>query len=262
MLTVGVKVSHDGAVALVDGNRLVFSVEVENLDNSPRYSKLGDLDKVAEILRSQGVDPEDVDQFVVDGWWPEQNADFPGISTRRGGDPFFIPTAPYVDGAQSPDPLQRYAFSEHDFNSRGTGYVSYHHVSNHVFAAYCTSPFAQRREDSLVLVWDGGTTPRLYQVDVDTRTVTPLGALFTATGDIFTTFCANFDPFRRKADAPESKAVHLLSVAGKAMAYAALGTPNPNRSVFPHFDRLFEDFAAVGAFAASAPGQHIVEHPA
>lgn len=253
MLTAGVKASHDGGVALIDGDRLVFSVEVEKLDNGPRYAKLRDLDQVSEILRGQGVDPKDVDRFVVDGWWPERNAEHPGVATGRGGEPFFIPLAPYADGAANTDPLHRYTFSSHHFNSRRTGYSSYHHVSGHALAAYCTSPFAQNGEEALVLVWDGGTSPRLYQVAPGPRTLVPLGPLFPMTGDIFTTFSSKFDPFRRMPGASGTEAEHLLAVAGKAMAYAALGSVSS--SARPHFDRLFAGFAKIPEFAESPPAK-------
>jgi carbamoyltransferase len=68
VLICGIKASHDGAVALVENGRLLFSVELEKLDNGMRHAALGSLDRVGEVLRSEGVDPADVDQFVVDGW--------------------------------------------------------------------------------------------------------------------------------------------------------------------------------------------------
>ncbi|WP_392667958.1 carbamoyltransferase N-terminal domain-containing protein [Streptomyces sp. LN785] len=256
MLIVGVKASHDGGVALIDGNRLVFSVEVEKLDNGLRYSQLRDLNQVAEILRSQGVDPEDVDRFVVDGWWPENNADVPSVATTRDGEHFVMPVAPYVDGIQSLDPLQRYEFTEHHFNSKQLGYVSYHHVSNHALGSYCTSPFAQRGEDSLALVWDGGISPRLYQVSARTRTVKAVAPLFPTTGNIFADFCAFFDPFRHEDVAPEARELHHLSVAGKAMAYAALGTAE--KSAFATFDMLLESLSDISTFNAAELGERVV----
>jgi Carbamoyltransferase N-terminus len=50
MLICGIKVSHDGGVAVIEQNRLLFSIEVEKLDNGWRSSALGDLDRVAQIL--------------------------------------------------------------------------------------------------------------------------------------------------------------------------------------------------------------------
>ena len=61
MLICGVKVTHDGGVALVDGNRLVFSTEDEKLNNNRRYSELGDAAIIADILGHQGYTLDDVD---------------------------------------------------------------------------------------------------------------------------------------------------------------------------------------------------------
>ncbi len=255
MLIVGVKASHDGGVALIDGNRLVFSIEIEKLGNNHRYSRLRDLEQVAEILRSQGVDPEDVDQFVVDGWWPEKGATEPSVATFAAGEPVVLPVAPYVDGVGALDPLERYEFAAHDFNSRTSGYVSYHHASNHALGSYCTSPFAARGEDSLALVWDGGISPRLYHVSASTRTVRPVAPLFPVTGNIFADFCAHFDPFRKDSEAAGDDELHHLSVAGKAMAYAALGTSQ--RSAFPVFDRLFEELPSISTHNADEIGERV-----
>ncbi|MDI5967268.1 carbamoyltransferase N-terminal domain-containing protein [Streptantibioticus silvisoli] len=255
MLIVGVKASHDGGVALIDGNRLVLSVEIEKLGNNPRYSRLRDLEQVCEILRDHGVDPADVDQFVVDGWWPEKGASTPSVSTTANGAPLTLPVAPYVDGVGALDPLERYAFTAHDFTANAPGYVSYHHASNHAVGSYCTSPFAARGEDSLALVWDGGISPRLYHVSAQARTVRPVAPLFPVTGNIFADFCMYFDPFRPDPAAEGDNETHHLSVAGKAMAYAALGTCD--RDAFPVFDRLFEELTSISTENADELGARV-----
>ncbi|MFX0576633.1 carbamoyltransferase N-terminal domain-containing protein [Nocardia nepalensis] len=38
MVICGIKVSHDGGVAVVEDDRLVFSIEMEKLGNGLRYS--------------------------------------------------------------------------------------------------------------------------------------------------------------------------------------------------------------------------------
>ncbi|WP_441247470.1 carbamoyltransferase N-terminal domain-containing protein [Kitasatospora sp. McL0602] len=250
------KASHDGGVALIDGNRLVFSIEIEKLGNNPRYSKLRDLEQVAEILRAQGVDPEDVDQFVVDGWWPEQGADAPSVRTASRGEALVLPVAPYVDGVGTRDPLERYAFSAYDFNSRRPGYVSYHHASNHALGSYVSSPFAARGEDSLVLVWDGGISPRLYQVSAKNLTVKAVAPLFPVTGNIFSDFCEHFEPFRDDSAAGDPNSTRYLSIAGKAMAYAALG--NCEKSAYPVFDRLFAELPSISTDNAGVLGRRVV----
>lgn len=67
MLICGVKVSHDGGIAVLDDATLRFSIEMEKIGGGARYSPLGDVDRVAEQLTANGVDPDEIDVFVVDG---------------------------------------------------------------------------------------------------------------------------------------------------------------------------------------------------
>jgi hypothetical protein len=56
----GIKAPHDGAVAVVEDGRLRFSVETEKLGNGERYSSLGSLQQVTDILAGEGLSPADV----------------------------------------------------------------------------------------------------------------------------------------------------------------------------------------------------------
>jgi carbamoyltransferase len=245
VLICGIKASHDGGVALIDGDRLVFSVEVEKLGNGLRYSPLGDLNRVGEILAAENVDPNDVDRFVVDGWWTTGSDGSPGVETTSAGRPLWLPVAPYVEGPEAQSPLTRYAFDTYNFNRRANGYASYHHASNHLLGSYCSSPFAARREDALVVVWDGAMCPRAYAVDGTNVGIKPLGMLFGIPGNFFADFCSHFDPFHRDSGAmtPAEYENYHLSIAGKAMAYAALG--NIEEAVFPIFDEILDGFASI-----------------
>jgi hypothetical protein len=69
VIVCGIKATHDGAVAVIEDGRLRFSVETEKLDNGERYGSLEDLQRVADILATEGMSFADVDQFVVDGWY-------------------------------------------------------------------------------------------------------------------------------------------------------------------------------------------------
>lgn len=250
MLICGIKVSHDGGVAVIEDGKVLFSIEVEKLENGHRYSSLGDLGRVEQILKSEGVDPADIGQFVVDGWFVQGIDDTevtdPAVLAARGGGRLPIPVAPYQDrpGGQ---PLARYSLTGHSFSTSTAGYASYHHVSNHLLGGYCSSPFAVRGEDALVLVWDGGTAPRLYAVMAATRTVRWLTDLLPITGDIFGEFSSHLDPFCRDTNgfsADELMRYHL-SVAGKAMAYAAVG--RVEEEAFEVFDDVLADFPDVSA---------------
>ncbi|MEE1737593.1 carbamoyltransferase N-terminal domain-containing protein [Streptomyces sp. BE147] len=260
MLVCGVKVSHDGGLAVIDGNRLVFSIETEKIGNDRRYSPLGDLSRVPDILRSEGMEPEDIDRFVVDGWRTAGENPWT-VPTSRNGDPLALPVAPYVDGFLSPDPLHRYTFTDHDFGKSTSGYASYHHVANHLLGAYCSSPFAARGDDTLALVWDGGITARLYEISSRGRSVRPVAGLLPFRGNVFALFCSQFGPFRADtsqfdfATHMDADADHYRSIAGKAMAYAALG--QVEQDAFPVLDTLLAEMPEAAGERGLALGRRL-----
>ena len=249
MLICGIKLTHDGGVAVIDGDRLLFSIETEKIANGLRYSPLGQLSVVTDVLRSEGCDPADIDQFVVDGWFDDDA--FGGeavpsgkpsrLSVGSGKDRKTLMVAPYQDKGGDADPVARFTFDDHDFGVPGGGYVSYHHVSNHLMGAYCASPFAAREEDAFVLVWDGGMMPRLYAVIAGTRQVVPVATLLPIAGNGFADFSSQFGPFHAPSlDLGNDEFLRRhLAIAGKAMAYAALGTVNED--TFSVFDSLLAD---------------------
>lgn len=227
MIICGIKVSHDGAVAVLDGQRLVFSAELEKIANGRRYSALGDLHRVADILGVYGFAVEDVDRFVVDGWYPEDGETETRIPTLNDGEPVRVGAAPYVADAFGPAPPRRFAFDGIPGSPLGRGYSSYAHATHHLFGSYGSSPFAARGEEALGLVWDGGTLPRLYRIRPGSPvTAEYLGPLFGLVGDVFTFLCLRLEPFRRDfTRLTEVEVVeHHLGTAGKAMAYAGLGS--------------------------------------
>ncbi|MFF5563665.1 carbamoyltransferase N-terminal domain-containing protein [Streptomyces sp. NPDC012623] len=238
MLICGIKASHDGGVAVIEDGRLLFSVEIEKLNNGERYSALGDLGRVADILAAEGLSPADVDQFVIDGWYTKDAAGEPAVAVNADGRPVRLRVAPYVESPGDDGPLQRHTYSGHGFD----GYASFTHVANHLLGAYCASPFAARQEDAFVLVWDGGIVPRLYRVEAATREVTMISALMPVTGSSFADFCGQFDPYRRDTDdlSTDQQIRHHLSIAGKAMAYAAKG--RVETGAFSVIDDLIAEF--------------------
>ncbi|GAB2810362.1 nodulation protein U [Streptomyces daliensis] len=245
MLICGVKVSHDGGVAVLDGNRLVFSIEAEKLADGKRYSALGDLDRIDQILRAEGIDPADIDRYVVDGWYPVDGDTSTRIATAHHGTPVKIPAASYTGDGAPGGPLHRERFTGPAGSVLHSGYASYAHATHHVYSSYCTSPFAARGEGAYVLAWDGGMLPRLYRVGADPRDITYLGPLFPLVGDVFVEFCMSFDPFWRDISelTPDQLTQHHLEVPGKAMAYAALGTVRTD--VFPALERLLDELNTV-----------------
>lgn len=255
MLICGVKVSHDGGVAVIDDDRLLFAIEVEKLADGRRYGALGDLSRITEILAAEGIRPEDIDQFVVDGWYPVDGDPTTRIATAQHGVPLKLPAASYTgDGARN-GPLHRDTYPGVKGGPLAAGYASYAHATHHVYSSYCTSPFAARGESAHVLAWDGGMLPRLYRVGADPRDITYLGPLFPMVGDVFVEFCMSFEPFWRDISTltPAELTQHHLEVPGKAMAYAALGTPRPD--AFPAIERLLDELNTVSV--ESTIGQEI-----
>ncbi|MFB6601798.1 carbamoyltransferase N-terminal domain-containing protein [Streptomyces noursei] len=231
MLICGLKLTHDGGLAVVEGGRLLFSVEMEKLDNNRRFQPLDRLELAEDVLDREGVTGGDIDRFVVDGWFAPLGQDqrHPALHVTHRGRPATLPVAPYVDQPGA-DVLARHTFAGLPLGSATHAYSSYHHSTQHLMGAYATSPFAQRGQDALVLVWDGGMVPVLYRVQSEPLHVVRLGELFPLYGSIFADFCAALPPFR-STTAPAAPDPQLmprnLDVAGKAMAYAGLGTDDP-----------------------------------
>ena len=233
MIICGLKLTHDGAVAVLDDDQLVFSVEMEKRGNSRRYSEVDDLATVFEVLAEFGYRAEDVDEWVIDGWDGEKTGT---VVLHDHGAPLQLTTAPYRD--QAGDPLEPGYHGVFPMGERSRSYTSYTHITGHLASAYATSPFARRGEESLVLVWDGGVFPRLYHVAAHGQ-VTCGGDVFPLIGHAYATAAHHFGPFRRPA---EPQTVDDLSVAGKLMAFIALGTARPEikRSLAKLFYEHFE----------------------
>ncbi|HEX5741061.1 MAG TPA: carbamoyltransferase C-terminal domain-containing protein [Pilimelia sp.] len=228
MLICGLKLTHDGGLAVVDGDRLLFSTELEKVDGNRRYQPLDRLELVDALLAREGLRIGDIDRYVVDGWFPAPGQDRPRLPLRRHGAPVTLEVAPYAEGDAAPGagPLHRYRFAGLPLADGEVPYHSYHHAAQHVLGAYLTSPFAADGRSALVLVWDGGMVPTLYQVRPDPVRARNLGTLMPVYGSAFADFAAQFEPFRA-GDVDSMVDDHLvpphLDVAGKAMAFAALG---------------------------------------
>ncbi|MFF2079061.1 carbamoyltransferase N-terminal domain-containing protein [Kitasatospora sp. NPDC058162] len=235
MIICGLKLTHDGAVALIDGDQLVFSVEIEKIANNPRYSEVDDLNIVPELLGDFGYKVDDVDEWVIDGWDGAVNGK---AMPKNFGDQLELLLAPYRENEAVPNLLQPGFKGEFAIGDTVKPYTSYLHVTGHLAAAYCSSPFGAAGEASFVLVWDGGMFPRLYHVDPVTG-VENHGELFPLIGHSYATAAHHFGPFKR---VDESRTVDDLSVAGKLMAYIALGEARPEiiKVLTEVFHELFE----------------------
>lgn len=219
MLTAGLKVTQSGGLALLSDGKLEFNIEMQKLDNNRRYSDFDDMQRIPLLLGEYGYRASDIDHWVIDGWDGARNGRVT-VSTGAGNAELLV--APYRETQRVPNPGRAGHHGEVLIDGVARQYASYVHVASHLAAAYCTSPFAVHGEPSMVLVWDGGCFPRLYSVDGDGR-IEPHGEAFPLIGHTYSMASQYYGPFKRV-----NKSTHVddLAVAGKLMAYIALGAPS------------------------------------
>lgn len=215
MTICGLKLTHDSSVALIEDNRLVFCVELEKLENNNRYKIIENVDEIEQIISAFGYSIDEIDHWVVDGWVGD---DLSTISIYAGSQMIAIP----VNGYQQIDQESinnRKVFNDLKIAGRSISYSSYTHSHGHIAAAYGTSPFVERQEDSFVLVWDGGMFPQLYYYVYKSNTIEYIDSLFFIGVNIYSIFSQNFGPFKINHNVIKDE----LSIAGKVMAYIAKG---------------------------------------
>ncbi|MEO3789016.1 carbamoyltransferase N-terminal domain-containing protein [Nonomuraea sp. B10E15] len=206
----GIKITHDGAVAVIEDGRLVMSCESEKIANRPRYSRIDELGDVEVLLDEFGYSLDDMDLVAFDGWHePYKTRRWRGIDVE-------VRLGPYVEGIRSKTLINPVRERTLDLE-----YVTFPHYAGHVAAAYCTSPFAVAAEPALILSWDGLMYPYLYDCRGDLTKLRTVGALFPLVGNAYAVLAGSFPPFDQRASGFEN-----LGLAGKIMAYAALGTPD------------------------------------
>ncbi|GLV72761.1 carbamoyltransferase [Streptomyces hygroscopicus subsp. hygroscopicus] len=210
MIICGVKLTHDGGVAIVDDGRLVCSVELEKLGNNPRHQRIDDLQIVVDLLAEYGYRLADVDRLVIDGWRKTHKV------KPWGGQEVRVELAPYRRGLLDDNLLRPYPSHVLDLP-----YTSYPHYAGHVASAYCSSPFAAGPEPSYILCWDGAMFPFLYHYDPATRRMESVGAVHHMLGDTYHTLAQAYPPYDAPLEWP-----HTLALPGKIMAYVAHGTPD------------------------------------
>ncbi|MGY3146282.1 carbamoyltransferase [Bradyrhizobium sp. USDA 3397] len=223
----GIKLTHDGSIAVVDDGRLFFCTEQEKRGNNQRYQAIDNLDAIVAALAEHGLGPQDIDQFVIDGWDGEVESSFQVLS---GMVPIALKGAPYVERRAEGllDAVEGFGLI---LGSKAYSYRSYPHVAGHVASAYCTSPFAQAGQPAFCLVWDGSIFPRLYYVERQGARF--IECLFPMVGHAYAAAGHHFGPYRQ-AKRPSWD----LGVAGKLMAYIALGSVDEN--IVAVFQELYE----------------------
>ncbi|MEZ0612456.1 carbamoyltransferase N-terminal domain-containing protein [Fibrella sp. WM1] len=245
MIICGLKLTHDGSIAVIKDNTLLFSIEIEKLKNNPRYASIEETNLIEAVLEDNGIRLDEVDQFAIDGWGgydQEALAIQPRLtigetanwlSATHNGQPIQLAVAQYQERTLEDNILTGQRFSGLPIGRRTVDYTSYLHVTGHVMSAYCTSPFAAKGQGSYVLVWDGGMYPRLYYVSANSKKVENIGPIFLLIGNMYTIFSQHFGPYKVTGGFAKDN----LSVAGKVMAYIALGTVR--RELLLIFDEIY-----------------------
>lgn len=211
----GLKVTHDAAITVIDSGRLLFAVEVEKLDNNPRYSKLFDLGLIARVLSEHGLRPSDIDRWAVDGWKHGQAGPFPVASYHEFDSPAHSALDRSTFPARVPLPAP---------------YASCRHMTGHIVGSYAASPFAQLRAQTYVVTWDGGQQPRFHLVEPDAKNpIKFLGTGIEFYGILYAVMGLFYGPYRNAAVADQGAGVSAhcnYEIPGKLMSYIALGEPD------------------------------------
>ena len=217
--TLGIKLTHDAGVALIEDDELVFSTELEKMHNAPRYTDASSFEEVLDVLDEEDVDVDSIDSFVIDGW---KNG---GIKRNVF---YHLQVAPYHQfDCDWGNPLRASKFSQllrhHD-----RPFLSYPHVTSHIIGAYMTAPFAG--EVAYCVVWDGGVPPQLYRIEKGQVTFESfLGKLY---GLIYGIMGYYAGPYKNqllidgKISPNDRQLFGGREIPGKLMSWIAHGKPN------------------------------------
>jgi carbamoyltransferase len=243
-LSCGLKLTHDGCIAVIAETELLFSVEAEKVANRPRYSPLNSVPDLRTLVHANDISPNDLAAVAVDGWF-RKNGESQVTLSDAHGNIRALNVAEYHDHPGTDlDTLTGVLGKADIFGDGAREFRSYTHTTDHALAGYCSSPYAAAGEPSLLVVWDGGTAPCLYHFTPDGPALRPLRYLTPVLGLLYPVFASNLARFGGSKQDRESL---LLSVSGKAMAYAALGKSSPELvSVMERTTRLVPPSDVVG----------------
>lgn len=185
---------HDGAIALLQESRLMFSIEAEK-DSNYRYSAVSvadALDAVGEL----GVFP---DVICMSGWWPRDHHEYLHGSHRNGG---------YRGVSSAGAVMEKGRFL------RGRAdYFSSSHERSHILCAFGMSSLPKGTA-CYALVWEG-EMGAFYEIDSELN-ITLIADVLNQPGNRYGLLYGLADPAFPK-DGPYPRA----SDAGKLMALAS-----------------------------------------
>ena len=221
MLIAALKLTHDGTLAVSKDDSLLFSVELEKMNNNQRYKHFDDFRIIDDILSEFDITYDDIDHWVIDGWEldPEN-----GIS---GQNAVYVENAEikvnsYCNSIKNMDEGIEKKFLSKQFGS----YTSYTHIYDHLCSAYCTSEFARNNKNAYVIVFDGGTKPLLFYYDTTAEKFIFCKELLKFGGDIYTGMASKTNAFSYSRRIKNGVQTFTQKYAGRIMAYVAFGIVN------------------------------------
>lgn len=223
---IGLKLTHDGAVALVENGKLIFSTEIEKLNNNQRYSSVTSMSQIEHILDTEGIDADEVDVFVVDGW--------------KHGQINELSVAPYHEHDTPSCGILEKRHLKLAIAGKERDCVSYTHVTGHIIGAYMSSPFADK--SAYCVVMDGCIPPRLYHVSPSgIEFINQLGNL---NGLLYSIMGFYAGPFKRQdlidgslVPTKDTGLFDRRDIPGKLMSWIAKGSPQ--RSVLDMCEKIY-----------------------
>lgn len=187
----GLKDGHDGAVALIIGGHLEFSIEAEK-DNGLRFSSV----TPDALLKTMNMIKKPVDIVAQSGWSRGLNSENDAIGAGYSG-------------------LRNVIYQKRSIFGQNIKYFSSSHERSHLLCGYGLSPYPQG-QPCYALLWEGHFGA-FYRIDENVN-ITKLGCALENPGDRFAFLYALADPtFTLGAGQIR------LSDAGKLMALAAYG---------------------------------------
>lgn len=185
---------HDGAIALLQNSRLIFSIEAEK-DSNYRHSAVS----VADVLDAVGDLREFPDVVCMGGWWPLDHYEYLHGSHRNGG----------YRGVSSAGVIL------HKGRLLGgrTHYFSSSHERSHILCAFGMSSLPKGTA-CYALVWEG-EMGAFYDIDSELN-ISVIADVLTQPGNRYGLIYGLADPTFPK-DGPYPRA----SDAGKLMALAS-----------------------------------------
>ena len=199
---IGIKTTHDSAIALIEGDELIYLIETEKINNNERYAEMDSI-------------PDLDGDVIIDGWYKPSK--------------FFE----FNNGYGEADSYSR-IFSRIEKD----GKYSYPHVLGHIMGAYAASPV---KDSAIVVVWDGAEVPTAYIVNPNHKykcnRVRLHARILPFSGMIYGIIGMYYGPYKGIVGGGNNYPPY--HTAGKLMSYAGLG--KIDQKVFRYIYDIYEE---------------------